>query len=76
MPAPDTVGRKGVRFLLQESTGFSIPADSKGGQFKVSHPCKGKSQASCGFQDGQAWHWAFSVEEIEQPKSCDFHLPI
>ncbi len=29
------VGRKPVRFLFQESTGFSIPADSKSGQFKV-----------------------------------------
>ena len=31
--ASDMVGRKPVRFLLQESTGFSIPADSKSGQF-------------------------------------------
>jgi hypothetical protein len=30
--APDMVGRKGVRFLLQESTGFSIPTDWKSGQ--------------------------------------------
>jgi hypothetical protein len=29
------VGRFPVRFLLQESTGFSIPTDSKSGQFKV-----------------------------------------
>jgi hypothetical protein len=26
--------------LLQESTGFSVPADSKGGQFKVRTPVK------------------------------------
>jgi hypothetical protein len=40
--APDMVGRKPVRFLLQESTGFSIPADSKSGQFKVRTPVKEK----------------------------------
>jgi hypothetical protein len=33
--APDIVGRKPVRFLLQENSGFSIPAGSKSGQFKV-----------------------------------------
>jgi hypothetical protein len=36
------VGRFPVRFLLQESTGFSIPTDSKSGQFKVRTPVKGK----------------------------------
>ncbi len=30
--APDMVGRKRVRFFLQESTGFSIPTDWKSGQ--------------------------------------------
>src|SRR5882762_988933 len=40
--APDMVGRFPVRFLLQESTGFSIPTDSKSGQFKVRTPVKGK----------------------------------
>jgi len=33
--APDIVGRKPVRFLLQENSGLSIPAGSKSGQFKV-----------------------------------------
>jgi hypothetical protein len=38
------VGRFPVRFLLQlqESTGFSIPTDSKSGQSKVRTPVKGK----------------------------------
>ncbi len=40
--APDMVGRFPVRFLLQESTGFSIPTDSKSGQVKVRTPVKEK----------------------------------
>jgi len=36
------VGRKPVRFLFQGSAGFSIPADSKSGQFKVRTPVKEK----------------------------------
>src|SRR6267378_953976 len=44
--APDMVGRFPVRFLLQESTGFSIPTDSKSGQFKVRTPVKGKPSQS------------------------------
>jgi hypothetical protein len=61
--APDMVGRKPVRFLLQESTGFSIPADSKSGQFKVRTLTgigKAKPVATSG--DGQERHRALPIE--------------
>ena len=73
--APDVVGRKPVRFLLQENSGLSIPAGSKSGQFKV-RTGKGKTKRVAASRDGQERYWALPVEEIEQAKSRDFHLPI
>src|SRR5260370_439291 len=47
------VGRKPVRFLFQGSAGFSIPADSKSGQFKVRTACT-KTTALKAFRGGMS----------------------
>ena len=61
------VGRKPVRFLLQESRVFlSLPI--RNADNLRSHPSKGKTKPGAASRDGQERHWALPVAEIEQPK--------
>ena len=73
--------RAGEELLLRRSRahGFlacSISTDSKSGQFKVRTPLKEKAKPVAASRDAQDRRRAFLVEEIDQPKSYDFHLPI
>jgi hypothetical protein len=72
--APDMVGRKSVRFLLQERTVFFYSYQFEKRTGLGPHPSKGKAKPVAASGDGQERHRALPAEEKEQQKSYDFHL--